>query len=322
MAVRNRALTIATRGLLSAAAVTIATHGLIQLPTGIAPPIEIPVVEQGGGVRSPGEIFKLEYPALHRHQSVLDIQFYGDSVFGHVHTVPSDYEHRTALDLYMWGDATYDRAALYAVQSSLAVNIVAGTEANAAYVVVVPARGTLTLDGGAYLRVTHPGHFDYAEPAGITLGSGTAFEFIPAIDDTPKLIPTVYKYVSDYKVKLTGTADIQQRAAPPTFFEYSTDDTVWIEGAADVTFLRSTTIEWVEHSFTSSDTITATIEGAATYAATTTTNIDARHASALDITAYGTAATLFLHSPDLLPHAYNDDDELLVLFAQMMSDES
>lgn len=321
MAVRNRALTIATRGLLSAAAVTIATHGLIQIPTGIAPPVEVPVPAQGGGVRAPGEVFKLEYPVRHHHRSVLDVQFYGEADFGHVHTVPAEHEHRTVLDLYMWGDAQYDRAALYTVRSSLAVNIVSRTEAEAAHVVVMPAHGEITLDGGAYIRVTHPGHFDYAEPGNLSIGSGASVEFTPAPSDEPKIIPALYTYDSDYTIELYGTADIRQQPAPPARFEHRTDDAVWIEGAADVKLLRTDTIEWVEHSFTSSDAITATIEGAATYAATTVSNVDARHASALDIHAYGTAATLFTHSPDLLPQPFNDDDEILVLFAQMISDE-
>lgn len=325
MAVRNRALTIATRGLLSAAAVTIATHGLIQIPTGIAPPIEIPVTApaQGGGVRAPGEVFKLEYPALHKHRSVLNVEFTGDSDFGHVHTAPADHAYRTALDLYMWGDSTSARDALYTARSSLAVRIVSQTESDAAYVVVVPAHGTLVLDGAAYLRGTHPGWFDFAEPAGLVLGSGATFGHERVVDeDEPRIIPAVYRFESDGTIEITGAADVRQAPVPPVEHIYRSDHEYGIGGTVDASLLRVDTIEYVEHVFTSSDAITATIAGTATYAATTTQNVDARVAGALDMTMYGTGAVTFRRTIEILPQAYNDDDEVLVLFAYMMSDES
>lgn len=320
MAVKNRALTIATRGLLSAAAVTIATHGLIQLPTGEAPPVAIPEIAQGGGLRAPGEVFRLEYARRHEHLSVLDVEFFGGATFDHVHTVPAEYSHRSALDLYMWGDGTAHTAALYTARSSLTVTILSGTEAGENHVLVVPTSGALELTGDHYLRVTHPGYFDHANDNAMVLDSGAWYQFTPAVVDD-RIIPSVYTYTGDHSVELTGAASIERTPAPPEHYRHEGEWLLMLEGAGDVKFLREDTIEWTAYDYTASDELVGTFEGTATYAATTAQNVDARAGNTLSLAMYGHAAVTFRHGINLEPEAGNEDDDLLVLFAQMMSHE-
>jgi hypothetical protein len=75
--IQRRALTLAIRGILSGVAITMATHGLIQLPQ---PDIEIPVIEvpRAGGGGGQYVSYLAEIPKRHRFTSrfvlVLDPQ--------------------------------------------------------------------------------------------------------------------------------------------------------------------------------------------------------------------------------------------------------
>ena len=91
MPVKNRALTLATRGLLTGAAISIATHGLIQLPIPvgnisdsvhahtvdsvvlqqIVPPLPPKVIERAGGIPS-GETF-IDFGVPYRYASNINL---------------------------------------------------------------------------------------------------------------------------------------------------------------------------------------------------------------------------------------------------------
>jgi len=80
--VLNRALSIASRGLLAGSAIALATHGLIQVPQPVDIPVEIippAIVGTGGGTNIPGD-FYLAIPQSYHYAADIRLLLRSDTI--------------------------------------------------------------------------------------------------------------------------------------------------------------------------------------------------------------------------------------------------
>ena len=200
---KNRALTIATVGMLSAAPITIATNGILQIPEAVAPPVEIPVPSQGGGARV-GERFVLEYAKRHEHWSALTLELFSQTAFDHVHEIPVAFEHRSALDVYMWGDGVHHRSGHFFARSNIVVKIESSAKARQNKIQFLHLTGEFLLDSKVYARfASADGAHDCTIATPVTLHSATRFEHT-RVDDVVR--PVTHTHVSDCTATLDGEA--------------------------------------------------------------------------------------------------------------------
>ena len=309
----NRALTIATVGLLSASPITIATNGIIQQQQVVEPPVVQPVRQQGGA--RVGERFVLEYAKRHEHLSALTIELLGQASFHHVHEIPSAFAHRVALDVFMWGDADIYRSGYFLAQSSIDVTVETRTSSGENKISFVPVSGEVALDSAVYARfMPADGSHNCTIATPIKLHSDTQFDH-HRVEEVVR--PVTHTHVSDHTATITGEAITSHHRVPIALrtarHEATAGGTLQLEGEASLQYVTSDAANYWHRAHTD-----LTVTPDATFTAHTRDRINVRTIANLHTVLTGYSFATLQH--DVLPHAYNDDEEILVLFAQMMED--
>ena len=311
---KNRALTLATVGVLSGSALTIATNGDLQARVAVVEP-PVTVLPQGGA-RGPGPRIQLEYPRRFEYFNVLGLDLQLGATFEHEHELPHTFKALSGLDLFLFGDAETRAASLGRVDANVSIEVI--SDLTTGFATPVRERGgpDFTLGSQTYTRFSHAGDFDHAAPATVIL-SGQATVGFKRYREIPNDIPVPRSYGHIGTLSLdTGAWTDFTRAERPSLHvaadhAYSSEGGLDFEGTASVSHSRIHAAR-----FAHTAPLTMVLTGQATFTLDTPQARMTRVEATKVIGLTGGAFTDFFH--DNKPHTGDEDDEILLMFANMM----
>lgn len=279
---KNRALALATVGLLTGTPVTIATNGVIQVPEAVAPPVVQPA--QAGGGSAPREIlFKVPY----FHKSYLQFYIASELRYNFFEHVPQEVHHATFQELRLSSESGFD-AQVHAEYSSL---------------------GLFRLESDNF-GTYDVGRLHDSQPTFRLEGThDTTFVF-------NEVAPTLYNW-NEFAVTLTGDSAAQlEPLEPPLQETHSASDSFVLGAQSTATFTP-----WVADEFTVETELELSLvaQNSWTLHADELTPEQRVYASELRLSIGGTTkALLVVPALDDDPDEENDDEEVVVAVIRML----
>jgi len=330
---KNRALTLATVGVLTAFPLTVATNGALQPAEAVVEP-EVPVTQPTGGVsryRAPGERFVLEYPRLHEHVSPLWVELFDQTRVEFDRAQIAQHEIRSALDLFVTGISDTGYSSLQKASSRALLGLVSDVYADKGTLYPGRPAHAVEIRSNTVARVYHPGDFVHVSQLTARMGGEAdalhwagrphkgpkvrpAPQPAPApVQPAPAPAPAPAPKTEPAPQPVVQETTVVQNTTPRTHDHVATK-AGQVYGEASIRHLPA---DYREHSHRA--VAVADIGGAATYWFDSDDyRIVVRVEAALNLGIFGGSVSAILH--DTAPHVDEDDAEILALFMQIMRD--
>lgn len=326
---KNRALTLATVGVLSGVAITIATNGVIQQRAAIIEPPQVTAPAFGGGTsRIVGEQFKLEYPRLYEFYSYLPIELHAQTRIDFERAQIRDRQFGSVNDIFLLVGAESNFASLQRAVGDVSITVLSAVTVSKTAIAHFTGDQDAYITSNAYTRYTPAGALDYAHASRIDVDAHATFVFergplIRVIEtEEGDIVAPVLVDARDYAFTADARifGDSEARAvftAAPRQFDHLSNHVIEVEFDAHSVF-EPVSREYADFRYASNGAVS--VAGNAAYIVHTQHSDAYRYDARFDTQLFGIAMTEFVR--DVLPRAYDEEEEILLLFAKMMQDES
>jgi len=316
---KNRALTLATVGVLSGVAITLATNGVIQQKVAEPSVIVTPPVTGGWRPgRAPRE-WRHEYPRLYTHAAYIELTLDGETGFQHIRApAPRDFKHTATLYVTIDGAAESWLSHLYRAQSSIALILESTTQSALEHLTTDTHGGDLVLESSTQSLYMPADGTYYADGAVVLEIAGSAdvtFERA-RLPDEPVLAAREYVHYTDPVEFVPEGGSISAFFPGPRAFGHV--------GTAELEFEAWSSVDYApvrapEAAHWHIGYLDIGLDGGANTALYHAENRFHGHRGVFDAVVELASYTELQH--DTLPAVYDEDAEILLLFAQMMGDE-
>lgn len=313
---KNRALTIATLGVLSGVPITLATDGLIQLPEVVTPTVPTtPRAVVAGGAR-PGGRITLEYARAYEHRSALELQLLLQSETVFETQVPRDYLRASTLDLFMFGDAGITFSQLFEARSAVRAVVTSDPTASFTQPVAFNLEQDATLRSDVVVHYSRAGEFTHysSMPSRLEGTATVTFTRAPEPVEVQPASSITHKGATTYA--LDGAASI--RFLPAAVEDarahlHTSASHLDLHGDAYIAFTQYDAAQY--HHVTFAD---IALDGAAAFSFETNEFRSLRMQGLQHALLDGAAYAAITHAET--PVEYSDEEAILLLFAQIITD--